>query len=392
LRQAAVVDAVLGELSDAFRRFRQVLADARDRYAGTDGNEPAHKDKVDELREEAQACSEQTSQLRADLQYLVAAKTEDHVFWAEGNHEKKWAKLCGVPLDISGLLAKIWERCAGGIVFTSATLAAQGTADYFKRSAGLEPFAEKTESVILKSPYSASQTLFCGFGKCPEPDNPAFAPFAAEAIAAVHNKLGKNILALFTSNAMLNNVFGHLKSRPDIDKNNLLAQNFGGSRSSMLEQFKSQSGMILLGTDSFWEGVDAPGEACEVVIIPRLPFPVPTHPLTMALGKRMEELYGSSFFSYSVPEAIIKFRQGIGRLIRSSKDRGTLIILDNRIITKGYGKQFSRVIESPLNDFGADVGALIDKMREFFESETKISHDNDGNYESNIKYVPFEEL
>jgi Rad3-related DNA helicase len=128
-----------------------------------------------------------------------------------------------------------------------------------------------------------------------------------------------------------------------------------------------------------------------VVIIPRLPFPVPTHPLTMALGKRMEELYGSSFFSYSVPEAIIKFRQGAGRLIRSSKDRGALIILDNRIIAKGYGKQFSRAVESPLNDFGADVGALIDKMRDFFESPLPDSIIDDSTI-SNIKYVPFEEL
>ena len=378
LLEPAVFDITLGELQDTFHQFRQRLSSASD------------KGSVDELREAALACAEQTSQLRADLQYLVAAKTDEHVFWLEGNHEKKWTKLCGVPLDISELLAGIWERCAGGIVFTSATLAAQGSTDYFKRSAGLENFADRTASIILPSPYSVNQTLFGAFRNCPEPDNPAFPKFAADAVAGIHSKLGKNILVLFTSNSMLNNVYSQLKSRPDVDRNNLLAQGFGANRNSMLEQFKAQSGMILLGTDSFWEGVDAPGGACEAVVIPRLPFPVPTHPLTQALAKRMEALYGSAFFAYSVPEAVIKFRQGIGRLIRSASDRGALVVLDNRIITKGYGKQFSRSVGSQLNEFG-DVDGMIDRMRVFFESP-----DNCGasatDPDSHITHVPFEDL
>jgi Rad3-related DNA helicase len=380
LLEPAVFDITLGELQDAFHHFRQVLA-------------AADKDKVEELREETAACAEQTSQLRADLQYLTAAKTEEHVFWVEGNHEKNWTKLCGVPLDISELLAQIWERCAGGIVFTSATLATQGSMDYFKRAAGLERFADRTETIILPSPYGADQTLFGAFSRCPEPDSPAFAQFVADVTAAIHSKLGKNILVLFTSNAMLSKVNSCLTSMENVDRNNLLAQGFGGNRNSMLEQFKAQSGMILLGTDSFWEGVDAPGESCEAVIIPRLPFPVPTHPLTQALGRRMEELYGSSFFSYSVPEAIIKFRQGAGRLIRSASDRGVLLVLDNRIITKGYGKQFSRAIESKINDFES-VEKMVEAAREFFEPPDKANNSDarETDADANITYIPFEDL
>jgi len=380
LLQPAVFDITLGELQDTFHHFRQVLA-------------AADRDKVEELREEASACAEQTSQLRADLQYLTAAKTEDHVFWVEGNHEKKWTKLCGVPLDISELLAQIWERCTGGIVFTSATLATQGSMDYFKRAAGLESFADRTQTIVLPSPYGANQTLFGAFPRCPEPDNPAFAQFIADAAAKIHSKLGKNILVLFTSNAMLGKVYSCLTSREDVDQNGILAQGFGGNRNSMLEQFKSQSGMILLGTDSFWEGVDAPGESCEAVIIPRLPFPVPSHPLTQALGRRMEELYGSSFFNYSVPEAVIKFRQGAGRLIRSASDRGILLVLDNRIVTKAYGKQFSRAIESKINEFES-VDGMIETAREFFESPDKFntSDTRADAPESNITYIPFEDL
>ncbi|MDR3012470.1 MAG: DEAD/DEAH box helicase family protein [Chitinispirillales bacterium] len=377
LLEPAVFDITLSDLRDTFHRFKQIMSTFNE------------KEKYDLLREEMQACAEQTAQLRADLQYLVAAKTEDHVFWIEGNREKKWTKLCGVPLDISELLTGIWERVNGGIVFTSATLATTGTSnvnqeyddeyapkrssgpttDYFKRAVGLNQFTDRTTSIILPSPYNPDQTLFGAFRNCPEPDNPEFAPFVADAIAAIHSRLGKNTLALFTSNAMLNNVYTHLKSRPDVDRNNLLAQGVGGNnnRNAMLEQFKSQTKMILLGTDSFWEGVDAPGEACEAVIIPRLPFPVPTHPLTQALGQRMEKLYGSSFFSYSVPEAIIKFRQGIGRLIRSASDKGILAVLDNRIVTKGYGKHFVRSVGYPINEF-RDIDGMVKTAEEFFKT------------------------
>jgi Rad3-related DNA helicase len=419
LLEPAAFDIALSELQDTFHRFRQAISAANG------------KESLDGLRDEVAACADRASQLRADLQYLIAAKTEEHVFWIEGNHEKRWTKLCGVPLDISELLARIWERTSGGIVFTSATLATQGSTDYFKRAVGLEHCAGRTESVILPSPYGADQTLFCAFRHCPEPDHPSFARFAADAIAAVHSNFGKNILVLFTSNAMLSNVYSHLKSRPDVDRNNLLAQGYAGNRNSMLEEFKAQSGMILLGTDSFWEGVDAPGEACEAVVIPRLPFPVPTHPITMAMGKRMERVYGNSFFSYSVPEAVIKFRQGIGRLIRSAEDKGALIVLDNRIITKGYGKQFSATIGSAVNEFsgmnaeewGGGIDGMVERMRGFFgpleadagdaqglspddspvdgagavddAERVGVSDGDDGGEDapsSTITYVPFEDL
>jgi len=376
LHETAVFDLTLSDMKDTFSRLKQTLSAM-----------PEGKD-AEELRGAAQFCSEYTSQLRADLQYLTGAKTEDHVFWLEGNHEKKWTKLCGVQLNISALLSQIWERCSGAVVFTSATLAAQGSTEYFNRGAGLNTFGGRTSSMVLPSPYSANQMLFGAIRECPEPDNPAFAPFVAEAVANVHSKLSKNILVLFTSNSMLNNVYTNLKSRTDIDKSKLLAQGFSGNRNAMLDQFKAQKGMILLGTDSFWEGIDAPGEACEVVIIPRLPFPVPTHPLTVALGQRMETLYGSSFFAYSVPEAIIKFRQGAGRLIRSASDRGALIVLDNRIVTKGYGKQFVRAIDSSINEFSS-INAMIEKMRNFFESE---SNSDSQTNDSNITYEPFEDL
>lgn len=145
------------------------------------------------------------------------------------------------------------------------------------------------------------------------------------------------------------------------------AQGLSGTRSALLDKFKESKKSVLLGTSSFWEGIDAPGEACEIVIIPRLPFPVPTHPLTQALAARMEERYGDSFFGFSVPEAVIKFRQGAGRLIRSGKDRGAFIVLDGRIVKKNYGKVFTRSLEGGFVK-STGVDDMIEKVTAFFNN------------------------
>ena len=353
-------DTALCSLQDTLLCIRQSITGLND-----------HTQKVELLQSGLQCCSEHTSQLRADLQYLGDARTEEHVFWIEGNHEKNWTKLCGVPLDISSILSDIWSRFKGGVIFTSATLASCGSTDYFRKCTGLFPHEKRTTSVIFPSPYSGDQVLAGAIKSAPEPDNPEFVPFAADVITTVHTKFKKNILVLFTSKNMLNGVYNQLKSREVIGRNNLLAQGFSGTRHFMLDQFKESSNMILLGTESFWEGIDAPGESCEIVIIPRLPFPVPSHPLTHAIASRMESINGESFFSYSVPEAVIKYRQGAGRLIRSCADRGVLLVLDSRILSKGYGKQFTRALDAQFNDFST-VENMLDEMECFFENKHNI--------------------
>jgi Rad3-related DNA helicase len=183
---------------------------------------------------------------------------------------------------------------------------------------------------------------------------------------------------------MLNTVYELLRSNSCIERTKLLAQGTSGNRRNILEQFKLNEKMILLGTDSFWEGIDVPGEACEIVIIPRLPFPVPTHPLTVAISKRMEQIHGESFFSYSIPEAVIKYRQGAGRLIRTTQDRGALIVLDNRIINKGYGKQFVRSLDGDFKKF-EDIPSMINTIKDFFEADP-------DDLVSTISYVPLEDV
>ncbi|MDG5813898.1 helicase C-terminal domain-containing protein [Chitinispirillales bacterium ANBcel5] len=371
LYEAPALDNTITDLQNNISTIKQTALAAKDSL------------KTEMLLSEIQSCAERTSQLKADLLYLVSAKTEDHVFWVEGNHEKRWTKICGVPLDISSILSDVWERCNGGVVFTSATLATGKSTDYFRRAVGLMPFDDRCASVQYQSPYSSDQMIAGGIKEGPDVNNPAFGEYVANTITTLHQELNRNILVLFTSTSMLKSVYNSIKGRSEIGHSNLLVQGYSGSRHAMLEQFKQGSGMILMGTDSFWEGIDAPGKSCEIVIIPRLPFPVPTHPLTRAVAQKFETQNGESFFCYSVPEALIKFRQGAGRLIRTSEDRGALLVLDNRILVKGYGKQFIRSLDTEFNDFESGEN-MVEKMTEFFDGETQAT--------STVRYVPLEDV
>ena len=339
---------------------------------------------VDRLREEVPSCQERASQLAADLAYLVAAQTEDHAFWAEGNTQKGWTKLCGVPLDVAGLLSSLWAGLPGAVVFTSATLSVARSADYFFNSVGLEPHKARTAVRFFPSPFTKDQSLAGAVKSAPDPDSREFPSYVASALGDLHAAHKKNILVLFTANTMLMDVYKRLKADSRIQRENILAQNVSGGRHALLEQFRQSQQMILLGTDSFWEGIDAPGEACEIVVIPRLPFPVPAHPLVMALSKKMDRLHGESFMSYAVPEAVIRFRQGCGRLIRTSADRGALVVLDNRIINKGYGRQFTRSLDGDFVSF-TDIPDMLGRVNDFFSGTSAGAG-------STVSYVPFDEV
>jgi len=371
LSEPAALGTDISELVDRLFSLRQVLSS--DEYAK----------KFEDLSAQVQTCYEKASQLKADLAYLLAAKTEEHVFWLEGSRTKNWVKLCGVPLDIGGILSEVWKRCNGGVIFTSATISICRSVDYFKRAVGLLDHDHRTVAAFFQSPFGAHQSIMGAVKNSPEPDSPEFPAFVADTIVRLHTEFNKNILVLFTANSMLNAVNDLLRADQKIDNGKILAQGASGSRQNILEQFRANQRMILLGTESFWEGIDVPGEACEIVIIPRLPFPVPSHPLTLAICKRMEQINGESFFSYSVPEAIIKYRQGAGRLIRTVNDRGALIVLDNRILTKGYGKQFIRALEGDFKNF-EDTSTMIFSIKKFFEADPSAEV-------STLKYIPLED-
>jgi Rad3-related DNA helicase len=183
---------------------------------------------------------------------------------------------------------------------------------------------------------------------------------------------------------MLEAVYSCCKNLPFSGRCVILGQGISGNRQTILDEFKNSRPCVLLGADSFWEGIDAPGNACEIVVITRLPFQIPTHPLTKAIAQKIQEQDGDSFFSYSVPEAVIKFRQGTGRLIRDPKDRGALLVLDNRIITKNYGKRFRESLNGEMRSF-TTIEELLIALRSFFAGDNKPEP-------SSLRYVPIEEV
>ena len=310
------------------------------------------------------ASAEKTAQqLVADLKYVCNAEIEGDIFWVEGPANKKWVKLTGTTTNIRDFLEPFWKQYNRPVIFTSATLSPQKNIEYFAQRVGISNFSPVLKEFASKLQDSV-KIFFAVPQECPEPGSGEHNCFIADTVRKLRDKYQRNILVLFTNNENLEMVFHKLNGA---DKNSkIFAQGISGNNAWISQQMKENSGAILLGSGSFWEGVDMPGNECEIVVISRLPFPVPTHPLQKQLTQNTENDGKNGFMDYSLPETLLKFRQGIGRLIRREDDYGALFVLDNRIITKNYGKKFANLIASELNKYDK-VEDTFEKLDKFFE-------------------------
>ena len=177
-------------------------------------------------------------------------------------------------------------------------------------------------------------------GRMPDPRDPGYEDALVQSIERFVTQTHGKAFVLFTSTRLMQGVAARME--PFFDRLGIgcHVQGTGVPRSTLLEKFKEDVDSVLFGTDSFWQGVDVPGEALSNVIITRLPFAVPDHPLIEARLERIEARGGNAFAEFSLPEAVLKFRQGVGRLIRTRTDSGIVVILDNRVLSKRYGKTF----------------------------------------------------
>jgi Rad3-related DNA helicase len=197
----------------------------------------------------------------------------------------------------------------------------------------------------------------------PMPDEESFDAAVEDVIAAVAARVGGRTLALFTSHRQLRDVHAALKQRVDLDDVLILGQGIDGQRRQLLKTFEEAERPLLLGTSTFWEGIDVPGERLSCVIMVRLPFPVPTDPVFAARAERVRD----PFAKLALPQAALRLKQGFGRLIRRSTDRGAVVILDNRILGRDYGKAFLDVLPpasrfvGPSVDIADRVGDWLDK-------------------------------
>jgi predicted DnaQ family exonuclease/DinG family helicase len=281
---------------------------------------------------------------------LYNPELKDYAFWLESisTNDENYPK--GVfnyaPLNINQLLYDKLYKNVRSIIFTSATIAIRGVFKYFSNRMGLDMLEPGfVRELVVASPFDyQKQTRIMVSAFLPEPKDRFFSTQSIELIRNAIEVSKTGTMILFTSYKDLNNVYDLLSEEFYARGIPLFAQNKGISRSAMLREFRQKGRGVLLGTSSFWEGVDIPGEALQLLILYKLPFMVPSEPIVEAFLEKLQMEGKDSFMHYMLPNSILKYRQGFGRLIRNKTDKGVVLVLDNRISTKKYGKYFVEAV------------------------------------------------
>lgn len=277
---------------------------------------------------------------RNALQDAVFLSSRDHVYWVEKSGSSENVSIQSAPIDVAPILREVLFERETSVILTSATLAtSKGNLDSFIEKTG----AEAAEKFVANSPFDYKKNMrvmLCN--DAPEPDKDS-KKLDCENIAKIIERLCAGVeggtLVLFTGYYEMNKTADFLYESNILKDRRILVQK-QMPRAELIARFKEHGNAVLLGTDSFWTGIDVPGKALSQVIITRLPFANPSHPLVEARNNKILSEGGKPFIQLSIPEAIIKFRQGVGRLIRSKTDKGIISLLDSRLVSKPYGRNF----------------------------------------------------
>jgi ATP-dependent DNA helicase DinG len=303
--------------------------------------------------------------------------TPNSVRWVElDGRNDAIVRIAQCPLEVSKPLAEWVYPNLKTVVMTSATLSVEHRFDFFRSRVGLDGAHDREVSEAdLDTPFDfQKQALLCVPRDIAAPDDPAF---SNESVALTREVLAitrGHAFILYTSFQALDFAFRRLQ--PELQRLGITALKQGmANRTQLLDQFREDTSSVLFATDSFWEGVDVAGEALQCVIVPKLPFRVPTEPIQQARAESIDLAGGNSFMRYTVPQAVIKFRQGFGRLIRRRTDWGAVVVLDKRVLTRHYGRMFLASLPEMRTVTGPQKGVLL-ALNEFFTTQRGRNHES----------------
>ena len=303
-------------------------------HSSLDGMEQLGLLNYEALRSELLSQKEALEDNRKQADGFMLTPDDANIYWVEGNQQSNHI-LCSAPLHVGSILKQNLFDKKKSIVLTSATLAVAGSFVPLRDRLGVDAI----EELMLGSPFNYPKAaLLCIPQDMPEPNSTGYATTLAKTIVELARAADGHTLALFTSHSALRAAAEVSRAALEGDDIRILAQGVDGAPRALMEEFLSNPRSLLLGTSSFWEGVDLPGDSLTLLILARLPFDVPSDPVFSARS----EVYEQPFRDYAVPQAILRFRQGFGRLIRTGTDRGVVTVLDRRLSARSYGSLFLR--------------------------------------------------
>ena len=370
------VDFALHAVSDFFNHLHSVTLGQKDRIRILEPNEipldllPPLSRVIRSLVELGENCEEESLKVELidqskrfqayinGLSEIIEIKDSNSVYWIERTgKQKQIIHLRSAPLEVSRILERALFDKSSPIVMTSATLTQNASSSKFIESTG----CKNVKDVVVKSPFDYEFNMHIKiFEDCPEPmsqERSRYLEYLLLSIDSLASSIEGGTLALFTNYQDLHYCYHNLKPKWNKKQRSVYAQGIDHSRSELQKRLLDEGDVLLLGAESFWKGFDAKGPALSQVIITRLPFENPNHPLLEAKNEKFTQEGKNSFFELTLPNAIIRFRQGIGRLIRSKTDIGELIILDSRILKKQYGKLF--ISELPKKHFDRESSTFL---------------------------------
>jgi len=324
-------------------------------------------DDKNQLVVRCRSLAQDLTELRSSYEFLVYPENNDYVYWID-LWKRREIKLISAPIEVGKLLDEQLYDHLKTLILSSATLSAASNFSFLKRRLGLDlSSSERTCELALGSPFDLDKNIgFFEAGFMPVPNSPEFNKSTAAVIGELFNAVRVKGMVLFTSYKSITSVVSNVGQKLLSQGFELFVQDNSLSPFQLLSRYRQSSKGIIFGTDSFWEGVDLPGAELELLIIVKLPFAVPDRPWIKANLDKIEADGGNSFIEFSLPEAVIKFRQGFGRLIRKKSDRGCVVMLDSRLSGKKYGRYFSASVKPQLQ-YCRNLESLIDGVKQHFD-------------------------